>query len=95
MVSTNAMMKMVKHKRESARPAATAVATKHGAGGIPVLLRMAGFTTTMYDIVVNVVSPAITFTRDGGTALVQFEEPRHSAHSERGLGFRLWSRYAR
>jgi len=40
--------------------AAATVATKLGPAGIPALLRMAGFTTTMYDMVVNVVNPAIT-----------------------------------
>ena len=28
--------------------------------GMPALLRIAGFTTTMYDMVVNVVRPAMT-----------------------------------
>jgi hypothetical protein len=39
--------------------AASTVATKLGPIGMPALARMAGFTTTMYDMVVKVVRPAM------------------------------------
>ena len=39
--------------------AVTIVATIEGSAGIPAALRMAGFTTMMYDIVTNVVIPAM------------------------------------
>src|SRR5215472_3185462 len=42
------------------KTAAATVAVKLGSRGMPAALRMAGFTTTMYDIVANVVSPATT-----------------------------------
>ena len=40
--------------------AVTIVATIEGSAGIPAALRMAGFTTMMYDIVTKVVIPPMT-----------------------------------